>query len=50
MRRFIAILMFAMTLGLITACEQEGPMEQAGEDVDQAVEETGDSVEESTDS
>jgi predicted small lipoprotein YifL len=29
----------------LTACEQEGPLEQAGEEADQAVENTGEAVE-----
>ncbi|SCY35716.1 hypothetical protein [Thiohalorhabdus denitrificans] len=35
--RFLALL-FALVLGL-TACEGEGPAEEAGEDVDEATEE-----------
>lgn len=31
---------------LLTACDSEGPMERAGENVDEAVEETGEAVEE----
>lgn len=36
----------ALVLG---ACEQQGPMEEAGENIDETVEEAGDKVEESTD-
>ena len=46
-------LMIAM-LGLgglsLAGCEDEGPMEKAGEKMDNAIEEAGDSVENATDS
>lgn len=42
----LVILMLAFTLA---ACEQEGPAEQAGEEVDEAVEEAGDTMEETGD-
>lgn len=41
----MSLLAAMMTLGL-AACEEEGPAEQAGEEVDEAMEEAGDSVEE----
>jgi hypothetical protein len=41
-------LVFGFTLGLV-GCEKEGPAEQAGETVDQAVEKAGDKVEDVTD-
>lgn len=34
--------------GLLAGCEQEGPAERAGEQVDQAVEETREAVEQAT--
>ena len=38
------------TAYVLTACEKnEGPFEEAGENVDQAVEEAGDKVEDATD-
>lgn len=41
---------FALILGPgLTACEEEGPAERAGEQVDEAAEEAGDKVEEATD-
>jgi len=33
----------------ISACEDEGPAEKAGEQVDEAIEETGDTMEEAAD-
>ena len=36
----------ALVLG---ACEQQGPMEEAGENIDETVEEAGDKVEDATD-
>ncbi len=39
---FIAALLLPLTLA---ACEDEGPMEEAGEQADEAVEETGEAVE-----
>lgn len=44
----LALLAGLLTLGL-AACEEQGPAEEAGEEIDQAVEEAGDSIEEATD-
>ncbi|MEQ8230676.1 MAG: hypothetical protein RLW61_08355 [Gammaproteobacteria bacterium] len=33
---------------LLGACEQEGPMERAGEQIDETVEEAGDEIEDAT--
>ncbi len=33
----------------LTACDRDGPVEEAGEEVDEQVEETGDAVEDATD-
>lgn len=50
MGRFLVILMLAVgSTGLLTACEDEGPMEEAGENIEEAAEETGDDLEEATD-
>lgn len=38
----------ALTIAL-AGCEDEGPMEKAGESVDETAEEAGDSMEEATD-
>jgi hypothetical protein len=46
---FLALFMaFALGIGAV-GCEKEGPMEEAGEEVDETVEEAGDAVEEATD-
>lgn len=41
----LSLLVAMMSLGL-AACEQEGPAEQAGENIDDAMEDAGESVEE----
>lgn len=38
MKKFLLILPLALMLG---ACEEEGPLERAGEEVDEAVEDIG---------
>lgn len=49
MRRFVTALLFGLVVaGGLAACEQEGPMEQAGEDVDEAAENVGEQAEEAT--
>ncbi|PPK51634.1 hypothetical protein [Marinobacter persicus] len=46
----IAAAMFISALTItLSACEQDGPMEEAGEEVDESVEEAGDAIEEATD-
>jgi len=45
MPAFAGILM----LGGLTACDREGPMERAGEKVDETVERAGDQAERATD-
>lgn len=37
------------SLGMVSACEQQGPAEEAGEKIDESIEEAGDEIEESTD-
>jgi hypothetical protein len=37
------------SVGLVSACEDKGPAEKAGEQIDETVEETGDAIEEATD-
>lgn len=34
---------------VLSACDKEGPLEEAGEEVDDKVEDTGDAVEDATD-
>jgi predicted small lipoprotein YifL len=48
MRKLLAVLALVFPLALLTACEQEGPLEQAGEEADQAVEDTGDAIDDAT--
>ena len=40
------VVLFVFSLGLLTACEEKGPMETAGEKADQAIEETQEAMEE----
>ena len=49
--RNLTIPLFAgiLLLGGLTACDREGPMERAGEKVDESVERAGDKVEKATD-
>lgn len=42
-------LIFFLTLFALAACEDQGPMEEAGENIDQGVEEAGDAAEEAAD-
>lgn len=42
---FLALLL-ALSVGLLAGCEDQGPAEEAGENVDEAVEEAGDMMEE----
>ena len=49
-RTLEALLVAGLSLGTIAACDSnDGPMEEAGEEIDNAVEETADAVEDSTD-
>lgn len=43
-----ALLLGALTITL-SACEQQGPMEEAGEKIDDTVESAGDSIKDATD-
>lgn len=42
-------MLFLISLMGLTACEEQGPAERMGENIDEAVEETGDAIEEATD-
>ncbi|WP_264297989.1 hypothetical protein [Alkalilimnicola sp. S0819] len=44
MRKFIALILFSLPL-LLLGCDNEGPMEQAGENLDETAEEAGEVVE-----
>jgi hypothetical protein len=51
MKRITPTLLFFMllslsSLGALTGCEDPGPAEQAGQDIDEAIEEAGDEIEE----
>ncbi|KXS37278.1 MAG: hypothetical protein AWU55_2522 [Halomonadaceae bacterium T82-2] len=46
LRKAGLVLLMALTLGGLAACDDDGPAEEAGENVDQAAENAGDSVEE----
>lgn len=51
-RLLMLMLIFTATIGtagFVVGCEDEGPAEEAGEEVDEAVEEAGDQLEEATD-
>jgi len=46
----IFLMMFILGgAAMISACENQGPAEEAGEAIDETVEETGDAMEEATD-
>lgn len=46
----IFLMMFILGgAAMISACENQGPAEEAGEAIDETVEETGDAIEEATD-
>ncbi len=40
------VLLLGALLGGLSACEKQGPMEKAGENVDEALEKTADKIEE----
>ncbi|MEE4304905.1 MAG: hypothetical protein V2J19_12230 [Wenzhouxiangella sp.] len=42
----LCALLLALSVGMLAGCEQQGPAEEAGEEVDEAVEEAGDNMEE----
>ncbi|MBZ9558249.1 hypothetical protein KGQ96_09240 [Halomonas coralii] len=46
LRKLGLALMMALMLGGVAACDNDGPAEEAGENIDQAAEDVGDSVEE----
>ena len=48
MRHLVLLAALGLPLAL-AACDNEGPMERAGETVDEAVEDAGDAIEERTD-
>ena len=48
MRKFFAILVVGLFAGALAACEEQGPAEQAGEAIDNAVDQAGEAAEEAT--
>ena len=44
-----AALLASVLLITLPACENEGPLEEAGEEIDETAEEAGDAIEDSTD-
>lgn len=46
LKKIVSLLCGLMLIGFVSACEQEGPAEKAGEKVDQAVEESQEAMEE----
>ncbi len=49
MRKLLVILAVGLFMGGLAACDSEGPAEQAGEAVDNAVDEAGEAAEEAGD-
>ena len=45
----LAALMLSLSLATLTACEQEGPLERAGENIDDAADDAGDAMEDAVD-
>lgn len=43
-----AVLVSALMITL-SACEEQGPLEEAGEEIDDKIEDTGDAIEDATD-
>ncbi len=46
LRKLGLAMMLALMLGGVAACDDQGPAEEAGENIDQAAENAGDNVEE----
>lgn len=42
-------MLFIVAIFGLAACQDQGPAEQAGEDIDEAVEEVGDEIDDATD-
>ncbi len=45
----LAALLASVLVFSLSACEDQGPMEEAGEEIDDKVEESGDAIEDATD-
>lgn len=48
MRKWMVMLLLGFSVGVFAGCEQEGPMERAGESVDRAAEDTGRAIDDAT--
>lgn len=54
-KRFIRIntgilaLLFALSGGILAGCDNDGPAEEAGENIDEAMEDAGDAIEDAGD-
>lgn len=48
-KKLTHLLMVTLLLFAFTACEQEGPAERAGENIDEAVEDAGEALEDAGD-
>lgn len=48
LKKMIALFLFSAAL-ILTGCEKEGPMEKAGEKMDNVIEDAGDTIEETGD-
>lgn len=42
-------LLLALSVGMLAGCQDQGPAEEAGENIDEAVEKAGDEMEEAAD-
>lgn len=49
LRKLIPLALSVAALMLVTGCENEGPAEQAGEEIDEAVESANDRLEDASD-
>ncbi|MBZ2168100.1 hypothetical protein [Marinobacter sp. F4216] len=48
-KTMLAVLFVGGLTITLSACEQQGPLEEAGEEIDDSVEDTGDAIEDKTD-
>lgn len=46
MKKLALALLMAMMMGGLVACDNQGPAEEAGENIDESMEDAGDSLEE----
>ena len=48
LKKLITVIVLSLSIFAFTSCESKGPVEKAGEKIDQAVEKTGDKAKEIT--